>query len=275
MFPRNGLWLVVAAALLSACVPIDEVDTGMPPPSQTPIRADGQPFADLDAGAAQLDSLHFTIRAYGQDSARLVGDGAEQSYQRVMLDTNLYSFQPRTLYKIVVYGSQEEYLRKTLQPAWSGGCSVGRSIYTFSGPAMQQTIAHEMTHLIWYEFMGRTDMDSRWVNEGLAVYEQIKAAGNRDPFTMQRGTLRVTPLTMDQLIHLVPATERDQTVALWYAESEDLVRFLMERGGRMGFSQFLSALKDGRTWDDAVGSAFVGQWRNMNEAYVAWQGSLQ
>jgi len=124
--------------------------------------------------------------------------------------------------------------------------------------------------------MGRSEIDQRWVNEGLAVYEELKAAGpGRDPFTLQRATLRTTPLTIDQLIHLVPATERERTVALWYAQSEDLVRFMIERGGRMGFSQFLAGLRDGRTWDDAVNSAYVGQWRTLNDVYVGWQNTLQ
>jgi hypothetical protein len=275
---RSIVFLALIVGSLGACVPVDEVESGMPPPSQTPIRADGQPFADLDAGAYQLDSLHFRIRAYGQDNAKQVADGAEASYQRIMQDTNLYSFQPRDLYHIVVYGSQQEYDQKTLQPVWSGGCSVGNSIYTFSGPLMQETIAHEMTHLIWYEYMGRAqqEQNQRWLNEGLAVYEELKTAGApRDPFTLQRSTRRVTPLTVDQLENLVPATEREKTVSLWYAESEDFTRFLIERGGRMGFSQFMQALKDGRTFDDAVNSSYVGQWRSLADAYQAWQNTLQ
>lgn len=273
---RPWVFLGLSAALLAGCVPVpdEQGDGDSGPPPITAVRPDGQPFQLLDAGAAQLDSLHFTVRAYGQDVAKEVSDQAEQSYQRIMVDTNLFSFQQRQLYQIVVYGSQEEYRRKTGQPDWSGGCSLGNSIYTFGGPQMNSTIAHEMTHLIWFEYMGRADMDQRWVNEGLATYEELKAGARGETFAIARQTLRDTPLSIDQLVHLVPATERERTVTLWYAQSESLVQFMIERGGRMGFAQFLEALKDGRQWDDAVRAAFPGNWTTLPDLVTAWQRTL-
>jgi hypothetical protein len=272
----KGLGILIASLLAGACVPVDEIDMGSRSAAQA-VRPDGQPFALLDAGASELDSLHFKVRAYGQEPVRRTADSAEAAYSRVMSDTNLFSFQQRQLYQIVVYATQDEYRRKTGQPAWSGGCSVGNAIYTFAGPQQDQTVAHEMTHLIWFEYMGRVNLDHRWVNEGLAVYQQLKTAGvqRQDPFAVQRGTLRATPLTIDQLVHLVPATERENTVALWYAQSEDLVRFMIERGGRMGFSQFLGSLRDGRSLDESVGASFAGQWRTLDDLYQSWQRSLQ
>ena len=270
------LGCLAAAAGLAACVPVAD-EQGDAPPTITAVRADGQPFELLDAGAAELESMHFKVRAYGQDAVKSVSEQAEQTYTRIMSDTNLYSFQQRSLYQIVVYASHEEYRRKTGQPEWSGGCSLGNSIYTFGGAQLQTTIAHEMTHLIWFEYMGRADMDQRWVNEGLAVYEETKAAGNSriDPFVLARATLRTTPLPVDQMIHLVPATERERTVTLWYAQAESIVQFMIERGGRMGFSAFLGALKDGRAVDDAVRSSFVGTWSSLADVVQAWQRSLQ
>jgi hypothetical protein len=264
-----------AAAALAACVPVTEIDESAQIPTITAVRPDGQPFALLDAGAAELESLHFKVRAYGQENARLVSESAERDYQRIMVDTNLFSFQQRALYQIVVYATQAEYRQKTGQPEWSGGCSVGSSIFTYAGPQMTTTIAHEMTHLIWFEFMQRQTMDHRWVNEGLAVYEEIKAAGpgRGDPFALARGALKTTPLTLDQLIHLVPATEKERTVTLWYAESASLVEFMIERGGRMSFSTFLNGLREGRAFDDAVRNAFLGQWATLAEVYAAWERS--
>jgi hypothetical protein len=273
-FSWRALAVAAACALLSACVPVDEVQDGGEAPAITAVRPDGQAFELLDAGAAELESLHFKVRAYGQDAARQVSDAAEQTYQRIMVDTNLYSFQQRALYQIVIYGSQEEYRRKTGQPEWSGGCSLGNSIYTFAGPQLYSTIAHEMTHLIWFEYMGRADMDQRWVNEGLATYEELKSGGRGDAFAVARGTLRSTPLSIDQLIHLVPATERERTVTLWYAQSESLIQYMLERGGRMGFSAFLAALKDGRPVDEAVRASFAGSWATLPDVVAAWQRSL-
>lgn len=235
-------------------------------------------FAPLDAGAAQQDSLHFTVRAYGAQDARQISEQAEAAYNRIMIDTNLYSFQPRGLYQIVVYGGQDEYQKKTGQPNWSGGVSVGNAIYSFMGPGLYQTIAHEMTHLIFFEYMGRVNIDHRWVNEGLAVYEEGKALGGGadrpDIFAVVRGRLRQQPIPMDQMIRLIPATEREYTVNVWYAQAESMIRHMIERGGRIGFSQFLAALRDGRDFDAAVAASFPGVWRNLADFEQSWQRSL-
>jgi hypothetical protein len=272
---RRWLVLVIVSAFC-ACVPLPESEL-MTPGSLQP-RLEGT-FPPLDAGAAELDSLHFRVRAYGQNQARQVSDVAEAAYSRIMVDTNLFSFRPRDLYEIVVYGSPEEYRRKTGQPEWSGGCAVGHSIYTYVSSRLSETLSHEMTHLVWYEYMGRVTLDHRWVNEGLAVYEENKAAGaaggRSDIFSVVRGTMRQQPLGMDQMINLVPATERERTVNLWYAQAESMVRFMVERGGRMGFSQFLASLKDGRTFDQAIGSGFPGNWRNLSDFEQSWLRSLQ
>ena len=52
--------------------------------------------------------------------------------------------------------------------------------YTFDGPRMPRTMAHEITHLVFHEYMGAS---SRlvWFNDGLAVYEELRAAPRRRP----------------------------------------------------------------------------------------------
>lgn len=264
--------LAAAALLLSACIPYP----GELPPddSGSSVVIDG-PFAGLDAGAYELDSLHFTLRAYGSQKAQATAEIAEQAYNRIMVDTGLYSFKPKGLYQIVLYAGQEEYRRKTGQPPWSGGVAVGNAIYTFEGPLMERMLSHEMTHLIVYEYMGFTKLEHRWVNEGLAVYEENKAAktnafGEADIFSAVRGSLRQQPMTMDQMIHLIPASEKDYAVSLWYAQAESLVRFMIERGGRIGFAQFLSCLRDGKSFDLAISESFGGVWRDLADVEAAW-----
>lgn len=271
----RALVLAAAASALISCVPY----TGELPPYE-PMRAITQgPFQLLDPGAYQLDSLHFLTRAYGGDKAREVSERAEQSYNRIMVDTNLYSFKPKGLYEIVVYANKDEYRRKTGQPEWSGGVSVGNSIFSYEGPQLHVTLAHEMTHLIFYEYMGGVNLRHRWVNEGLAVYEERKAAGvvpaGPEIFSSARGAQRRSPMPMDQMLNLVPATEQEANVSLWYAQAESMVRHMIERGGRIGFSEFLAALKDNRDFDSAIGGAFPGVWRNLADFEQAWQRSVQ
>jgi len=272
---RPSLALCLAAAILAACVPYPGADVQAPDTSTTLPKGD---FALLDAGAAQQDSLHFRVYAYGPDAAKAISDAAEADYNRIMVDTNLFSFQQSGIYHIVVYANQDEYRRKTRQPQWSGGVTVGNSIYSFYGPALERTIAHEMTHLIWFEFMGRVDPSQRWINEGLAVYEEEKAAGGGtqlvDLFAPMEPSLRASPIPMDQMINLTPATERDRTVSLWYAESVGLVTYMIQRGGRIGFSQFLQTLQQGQTPDQAIAGAYPGVWNSIAALQQAWVASL-
>ncbi|MDE2490813.1 MAG: hypothetical protein KGM24_08185 [Elusimicrobia bacterium] len=274
---RGALVVLAAAAALSACVPY--------PADQLPADQQGSSlpslvsgvFPGLDPGAASQQSLHFQISAYGPDFASQVAAMAEQDYSRIMTDTGLYSFQPSGLYQIVVYGAQDEYQKKTGQPQWSAGVTTGNAIYVYQSAEMPGVLAHEMTHLIWYEFMnGNLSDQQRWVNEGLAVYEQSQASNRgQEMFTLLLPTLRSAPIPLDQLENMAPNTENGYQASLWYAEAEGLVRFMIERGGRIGFAQFLTSIRDGKTFDQAVASGFPGSWRTLDDVYQDWKRSLQ
>ena len=271
------LRLGLAAALLAACIPY---------PGELPDDGRGRSytgiidgiFPGLDAGAQENSSLHFKVKAYGQDTVLGVSAMAEAAYVRIMTDTGLNSFMPRGLYPIYVYGTQDEYRKKTGQPEWSGGVAVGNAIYTYVSPRLEAVLSHEITHLIWHEYMAHINPDHRWINEGLAVFQENKALGTRgqgDLFSTLRGNLRSQTIPMDQMIRLVPATERAYEVSLWYAQAESMTRFMIERGGRLGYSQFLAALRYDKNFDQAVAEGFPGSWRTLEELERDWKRSLQ
>lgn len=251
------------AALLcassAACVPLPPESA---PPGPSPAVSGA--FADLDPGAKREASLRFEVRAYGADRAREIAQAAERLYERIMADTGLYSFRSGALYPLIVYSGHEEFLRKTGLPAWSGGATVGSSIYSFEGPRLAPVLAHEMSHLLFHENMGARS-EHRWVNEGIAVYEEQEAAGDRS-----RRSER--PMPFDQMVSLAPLGEnREGLVGDWYAQVGGVVRFMIERGGRVGFSQFLRALREGRTADEAVRQGFPGVWDGFAALEAAWK----
>lgn len=273
----KGFSALAAAVLFSACVPYP-VDQLPADDRRHEYGAIGGVFPGLDPGGNETQSLRFKARAYGPDNARAAADLAEKAYERIMLDTGLYSFRPRNLYELIVYGTQDEYRKKTGQPEWSGGVAVGNALYTYWSPRLEGVLSHEMTHLIWFEYMGRSNPDYRWINEGLAVYQENKASGARgqgEMFSALRGNLRAQPLPMESMIRLVPATERAYEVSLWYAQAESMVRFMIERGGRIGFSQLLASLRDSKTLDRAVADGFPGQWNSLAELETDWKRSMQ
>jgi hypothetical protein len=268
---------VFAAAALGACIPY--------PADQLPDDGRGNSqyalvtgvYPGLDAGSSQIDSLHFKIHTYGAQVAQDTSSMCEQAYTTVMTDTGLNSFLPRGQYEIVVYGSQDEYRKKTGQPDWSAGVTVGNAIYTFYSPVLNGVLSHEMTHLIWFEYMnGRLSDQQRWVNEGLAVYEEAKARNHGyELFSSFLGTLRSAPIPIDQLENMAPNTERAYDASMWYAQSESLIRFMIERGGRIGFGQFLAAIQQGQPFDAAIYAAYPGQWHTLGDFFNDWKRSLQ
>lgn len=273
---RTLAFPAAVAALAGACVPYPAEllpDDGRG--SSLPQIVEGV-YPPLDPGANEQESLHFKVKAYGADTAKTVSESCEASYTRIMNDTGLYSFQPRGLYQIVVYGTQDEYRKKTGQPDWSSGVTVGNAIYTFYSPALDGVLAHEMTHVIWYEFMnGRLTDQQRWVNEGLAVYEEAKVRNRgNELFAGARVTLRSAAVPLDQLMNLAPNSERAYEASLWYAQAESMIRFMIERGGRIGFGQFLAAVRDGQGFDQAVYAGFPGQWRTLADFGTDWKRSL-
>jgi hypothetical protein len=113
------LAVAVAAAYLGACIPYppELLEAEKAGNSQYVLVTGAYP--GLDPGANELDSLHFKTHAYGSTVCQQASDESEASYTRVMTDTGLNSFTPRGMYEIVVYGSQDEYRKKTGQPDWS------------------------------------------------------------------------------------------------------------------------------------------------------------
>ena len=255
-------FLPAAALLLAACVPVPEY---MQEP-QFPTTLTTGVYRDLDPGYKEESGLHFKVKAYGSDRAQKTLALAEENYQRIMNDSALYSFQPRGLYEIVVYGSADEFHKKTQFPEWAAGLTVGNSICSYEGPQLGPTLAHEMTHLIFHEYMTADRPELRWINEGFAMYEESHAAGG-SPFLWPPSQI---PLPFDQMAALVPASEREKAVSMWYRQVSDVVGFAIERGGRIGFGQWLQALRDRRSMDDAIRTGFPGVWGSLKDIENAW-----
>ncbi|MFA5141127.1 MAG: hypothetical protein WC728_18020 [Elusimicrobiota bacterium] len=246
--------------LLCGCAALPET---APSPSSASI--DRAPVAPLDPGAYAQASLHFKVETYGADRARRISDRAEALYQTIMVDTNLFSFMPSGLYELVIYADRSEYAAKTGQPEWSGGAAYGNAIYSYDGPQLDLVLAHEMTHLVFHEFMARPRRDLLWVDEGLAVYEESKAAG--------RGMPVGQPIPMTEMLAFVPMEHGTDSsmVGLWYAQAGSMVRYLVERGGTLGFYQFLQALKNGQDRDAAIRSSYGARWGTFSGFYEDWK----
>lgn len=230
-------------------------------------------FQGLDPGGQREQALHFLVHAYRTERAREIAAWAEEDYQRIMRDSGLYSFKPSGLYELVVYAGREEFSVKTEQPEWSGGVTVGNAIYAYEGRHLRGTLAHEMSHLIFNEFMGDAGHAHRWLNEGLAVYEEVQSAPPelRDAWERRMDQARGNPLPFRQMRELVPASERERLVGQWYPQVGSVVGFLIQKGGSLGLAQLLAALRDRVPLEAAFSASFPGLWADLTALENAWR----
>jgi hypothetical protein len=272
--------VVAGVIVLAGCVPIPEDQRSKF--AEGPASSSTTPgvILPLDAGAIEVASQHFVTKGYGADRTKQISELAEHLYDRIMTDTGLYTFQPPKLYTIVVYAGKDEFVKKTQQPDWSDGISAGGPgiLYVYDGPQLGPSLAHYMSHLIFYQYMASPRQDYRWLDEGLAVYEELQemtVEGLRSSWRTQWQTaFRTRAMPFDQMTTLVPATERDRINDLWYQQVGDVVRYIIEQGGRNGVSTFLGTIRDGGTTDNAIRLGFPGIWNKFSDVEAAWKLSL-
>ncbi len=262
---------VFLSLLLGGCVPLPE--GALAGISKPDIQATEPPYTGLAPGYKTYESAHFLVKAYTSETAVSYSVICEEGYNRVMGDVGLYSFALAKPYNIVVYKDSAEYIKKTGQPSWSGGMSQGNAILVYESQGAGAILAHEMTHLIFNEFMGLANsVDFKWINEGLAVYEETRASVSSKAAYSQRVTSLVepNPVPFSQMINLAPQGEQTAVVERWYAQVGSVVSFMINEGGTLGFSIFITKLKSGASADAAVAEAFPGLWKNIGDVEKAW-----
>jgi hypothetical protein len=270
--------MTVFLLFLPACadfVPLEPSD--MPQPSQQ--KPSYRTIQGPDPGSGlPLTTLHFTVEGYGatvQDKAQVV----EKIFGEIVNQTALYSFKPQENYRVVIYQSKEEFQRKTGQPDWSGGMKTGRGVFTYEQDDVDSVLAHEITHIIFGEFMEAEESKHRWLNEGLAMYIDAHFEHNRRYDDIEGewvARMRAEPplMRLDDILSFKPYSEQDRAVRLWYSTSADFTAFLIKNGGAFNFSLFLKALKEGAPIDQALMQAYPGKYRTLAELYAVWRGTL-
>ena len=135
------------------------------------------------------------------------------------------------------------------------------------GEVLESILPHELTHTVLACRFRRPV--PRWADEGAAVLAESLAERRRQQRAVVKlfETGRRIPLRQLLRISEYPS-DRSAMLAL-YAEGVSLVRFLVERGGRIRFLAFLDAAAGG-DWDSAVGSNYGGV--SIEELEREWMG---
>ena len=123
---------------------------------------------------------------------------------------------------------------------------------TYEAPDLDETFKHELSHLALADAAASHHLP-RWFDEGLAIHEsgelwfaRWKALGEASVYR------RLIPL--DELDRAFPNDGGE--VSLAYAESADVVRFLMRGGDRARFGSLVQRVRAGVVFDRALADAY-------------------
>ena len=258
--------------LLFCCACVDVPTNGelAPEAAAQPVAS---PFKGLDPGYKTQETAHFALEAYTPAGAALDSSLCEENYSRIMQDLGLYSFVPARPYNVTVYRDAAEYHAKTGQPDWSGGATYGNALLLYEGEGLKATIGHEMTHLVFNEFMGLSQSGQlRWLNEGVAVYEETRANQSSSAYYTAKlaDSVSANPIPFSQMVNLAPQDDANKGVDRWYAQVGSVAGFMIRQGGSFNFSLFLAKLKDWADMDKAIAGTYNGMWGSLADVEKGW-----
>jgi len=262
--------LIFSFLALISCVdmPVSEVDN----------RNVTLPYEKLDGVNFSKETIHFIVKSYSMEINERYSSQLENFYSSIMQDTGLYSFIPQKPYEIIVYKDKNEYMLKTKSPDFSSALTYGNAIATYEQENYTATLAHELTHVIFNEFMENYNMDSfLFINEGLAVYEERKFSSSSDFYYSDiiRSYVKSNPIPFIELINYKPRDNNNtEYVKKWYAQCSNIVEYMIKNYGSLKFSIFLKDIKKGYDLNSALRDAYSGIFNDYKDLENRWLGSL-
>ena len=232
-----------------------------------------------EGGWQELKGDHFVVY-YATDAvfARTILRKAESYYDRIARDLgyaryeNFWKWERRC--KIYVFPDKGTYLRATGQPSWSiGSAHYGRKeVVSYSGcqAFVDETLPHELAHLIFRDFVGFTSDIPLWLDEGVAQRQEPSKQKAVDYYVWQLAQEKKL-WSLARLTRTDPAELLDPGEAqAFYVQAASLVSFLIDRHGTASFSHLCRQLRDGKPLDEALRFAYPSKMRDLAALEAAW-----
>jgi len=220
-------------------------------------------------------SQHFIIyyQEAAEDFVNELAASAENYYNSIVEELgfrrmDFWSWDDRA--KIYLFNSGADYLNDTGGAAWSGAQVLvkRRTIKTFLG---QQTffdslLPHELTHIIFREFVGSKIELPLCLEEGIACAQEKSSLISRMAAAKEL-VKQDAYLKFDKLFAIYSSSLIVPNV--FYSESAALIVFLLKKYGQELFLDFSRKLRDGGQWRAALLGAY--HFSNFEEMESAWK----
>jgi hypothetical protein len=252
-------------------------------------------------------SEHFIVYFIQDEKfAQQVLDEAEKYYRNIASSlgyarySEFWTWEKRV--KIYIYPDRVSFLEITGQPKWSEGMADYKKkqivSYVWGHGFLESLLPHEMTHLIFRDFVGFLGEVPLWLDEGVAQWEeeakrpQIKKMAKN--YFEQDNLMSVSDIMKLNILHLRsqnglfirPTRTKDgkpgviflssnNLVEIYYLESASLVGYLIDKFGSESFSAFCRELRDGKTIEEALSIAYPARISNITELEDGWREYLR
>jgi hypothetical protein len=226
------------------------------------------------APAAEFRTKNFTVSAPTKELAKAFGEAAEKyRVEKAMewLGTRMPDWDQPCPLSVAVKNTSDGGGATHFSFNPSGGGVVGRKMEIFGGvqKMLHSVLPHEVTHTVLAHRFGRPV--PRWADEGGSVLSEndeerhLHDVRCREMLNAGRGI---------PLGHLFALEEYPRDMHVLYAEGYSVVQFLVDRGGREKFLNFVEqGMKRGnRNWEQAVQ---VYGFNSTDELQTAWIGHLK
>jgi len=174
--------------------------------------------------------------------------------------------------KIFMYKTKEEYVKETGRPEWSGASvhvtKKTITTYYFEKDFFDTILPHELTHIIFREFIGRESKIPLWFEEGVAC-------ANEDGCYLKY--FLVAKVMHSKGIY-IPVRDLDKmtsrtliTPKNFYSTAASLVIFLLEGYKKRSFVELCRELRDGRDFYGAIEKVYrIKGADDLNEKFIAF-----
>ena len=158
--------------------------------------------------------------------------------------------------RIVIFDDFQDYKNKTFFPSWSqaGVDCQQRIIYLHKDIDIEyflsNSLPHEMSHLIFREFMGKVNLPL-FLEEGVATQQEENSQIYKS--IVNNMIIQESYLPFERLVSIQTPSELSNKEAVYfYAQSFSVIYFLIRNYGKAKFVEFCSLLRDGVRWDKAL-----------------------
>lgn len=217
-------------------------------------------------GWQRSSSTHFLVyyKNAPEEFIDKVKQKAEECYDKIAEDLGFrrYDFwlwDDRA--RIYIYDDAQSYYLATKQSSWSDGCAYPKekTIHSFvqSKSFFDTVLPHEMGHIVFREFVGFNNPQiPLWLDEGVASYEQSLRASTASLIKEAKASGKFIPFSALSDFSLHEASVPLEQVQLFYAESVNLLEYLVKKFGKESFVEFCRALRDKRDFASSLASVY-------------------